>query len=242
MHDRGQTTMRVNHHDVPVPRWVFFCSLSDFFDNEWPPGVRDRAWAMIRDCPALRPQIVTKRVGNVAKMLPADWGDGSSYRHVGIIATAVTQQEYDRDAPKLLALKFDHGVRWVGWSFEPLLESVTLRSTEHPFASCWDWAIVGGESKQGDHEARRFIVEWSIDLERECREAGVPYFRKQLGDHATFNGTRLHGLGQGGTDPDKWPASWRVQQMPTVFNNDPPYQPRNLPKANQRAVNEPGLL
>lgn len=237
MHDRGQTTMKVSGRDVPVPRWVFFCSLSDFFDNEWPPEVRARAWAMIRECPALRPQIVTKRVGNVAKMLPADWDGGRNYPHVGIIATMVNQDEYDRDAPKLEAL-YRLGVRWTGISMEPQLGPIRMHIPT-------DWVICGGESKQGEHAARRFVVEWSLDLEQQCARSGIPFFRKQLGDNAAFNGRPLR-LGQAGADLDKWPESWRVQQMPRVFDADPPYQPRNLPKPKESALPlappEPTLL
>lgn len=124
MHDRGQTTMRQNHADVPVPRWVFCNSLADMFDNEIPAEWRADAWKVIRECPALRWQIVTKRVGNVAKMLPADWDGGRNYPHVGIIATMVNQEEVDRDGPKLMRLKPEFGVRWIGVSMEPQLEEI----------------------------------------------------------------------------------------------------------------------
>ncbi len=40
------------------------------------------------------------------------------------------------------------------------------------------WIIVGGES---GHKARPFLVEWARALKRQCVDAGVPIFIKQLG-------------------------------------------------------------
>ena len=41
-----------------------------------------------------------------------------------------------------------------------------------------DWVIVGGESGPG---ARPCDVSWIASVVRQCREAGVPVFVKQLG-------------------------------------------------------------
>jgi protein gp37 len=97
---------------------VFCASLADVFDNEWPEGARDDLWALIKATPHLTWQIVTKRIGNAAKMLPADWGDG--YPNVWLIATICSQEEADRDVPKLLTVPAV--VR--GVSYEPALEQV----------------------------------------------------------------------------------------------------------------------
>lgn len=231
MHDRGQTTMRVNGQNVPVPKWVFFCSLSDFFDNEWPPEVRARAWAMIRECPALRPQIVTKRIGNVAKMLPLEWGMGEDYRHVGIIATMVDQSEVDRDFDKLSILKTSFGIRWIGLSIEPQLGPIKLGDRLQHL----NWVIVGGESKQGDHAARPFDLAWAASLIAECQAANVPVFMKQMGDNPKFNREPFRKMRDSGSRPEDWPRDFRVQEMPRVFDADPPYEPKNLPKATTPA-------
>src|SRR5579859_5277294 len=148
MHDRGQTTMRQRHADVPVPRWVFCNSLSDFFDNEIDQAWRADAWRVIRDTTALRWQIVTKRVGNVAKMLPEDWDGGHNYCHVGIIGTMVNEEEVSRDIGKLLALKL-HGVRWVGLSIEPQLGPIILRQI--PIGGGRTANAFTGEASNGGH-------------------------------------------------------------------------------------------
>ena len=205
-------TMKSNHATVPVPVWVFCNSLSDFFDNEIDPQWRTDAWVVIHTCPSLRWQIVTKRVGNVAKMLPPDWNGGRNYRNVGIISTMVNQDEYDRDGPKLAAL-YNLGVRWTGISMEPRLHHIKMNMPT-------DWVIDGGESNQGEHKARPFYIDQSRDIQKQCERAGIPYFRKQLGDHPIIDGGRVTKFGSAGSDLLKWPGDLRVQQMPRIYDNE----------------------
>jgi protein gp37 len=197
-----------------VPKWVFACSLSDFFDNKWPPEVRTRAWKVIRECNQLNWQIVTKRIPNVKNMLPRDWDDGKNYPHVGIIATCVTQGEVDRDRYRLIALKGTLGVRWIGLSIEPQLERVSVRDFGRDIL---DWVICGGESKQHPHPARPFQIDWAAQLMAECHNLSIPFFMKQMGDHCMWAGRKVD-CGRAGADMDKWPRSLRVQQMPKVYS------------------------
>jgi protein gp37 len=209
--------LEVTPNGKKVPKWVFACSLSDFFDNKWDPEVRTRAWKVIRDCDQLNWQIVTKRIPNVRKMLPADWDDGRNYPHVGIIATCVTQMELDRDMRRLLDLRSLYGAKWIGLSIEPQLEQISLIPAGGlQWAPHLDWIICGGESRQHPHAARRFHIEWAQMLRDECMEIGIPFFMKQMGDNACWAGSRVN-CGQAGGDMDKWPASLRVQQMPRIY-------------------------
>lgn len=203
-HDKG----------LPAPRWVFACSLSDFFDNEWPEEIRARAWAVIKDTPSLRWQIVTKRIGNVTKMLPADWNNGLPYQHVGIVATMVNQAEYDRDHEKLFDL-YRYGVKWTGLSIEPQIGYVKIIS---PI----DWVITGGESRQTGHFPRPYPLDWARSLIGQCARAGVPVFVKQLGDNPhQFDGhTSKFNDGNAASDMSLWPGDIRVRQMPRIYDND----------------------
>jgi hypothetical protein len=79
---------------------VFCASLADVFDNEVPQAWRDDLWALIRETPNLRWLLLTKRIGNAPKMLPPDW----PYPNAGLMSTIVTQEEWDRDYPKLAAI------------------------------------------------------------------------------------------------------------------------------------------
>jgi protein gp37 len=224
----GYDMMGRGDRKSPTPLWVFCASLADVFDNEVDPAWRADLWRLIRATPALRWQLVTKRVGNVAKMLPDDWGatpaqigpavcgftDGAAYRHVGIIATVVNQEEYDRDVLKLLALKM-LGVRWVGLSIEPMLDRIELRAGE---ALGIGWIICGGESAQGGARAREFRLEWAFWLRDQCAAFGIPFFMKQAGSEPVW-GLRvpLTVIGPG-TDPSEWPEGLRVRQMPRIYD------------------------
>ena len=88
-----------------------------------------------------------------------------------------------------------------------------------------DWCIWGGESGPN---ARRCDLQWIRDGVRQCREAGVPAFVKQLGSNA---GRRLskgkdplswspYRTKDGkGADPEEWPDDLRVQQFPQLAHN-----------------------
>lgn len=179
--------------------WPVFCaSLADVFDNEVPEAWRNDLWALIRATPHLTWQLVTKRIGNVAKMLPADWGKG--YPRVWIIATMVNQEEVDRDMPKLLGVPaVIHGV-----SYEPALEDVDW--IPH-MAIGLDWLIVGGESDQAGHATRHFSQQWAERAIGNGKIAGTAVFVKQMG--STFN---LRD--RAGADPAEWPQHLRVREFP----------------------------
>lgn len=108
------------------------------------------------------------------------------------------QQRADERIPDLLATPA--AVRWV--SYEPALGPVDFwypktiypdgpprccsgfecgcmgKPTEPPLIHGIDWIVVGGESGPG---ARPFNIAWARDTIRQCREAGVAVFVKQLG-------------------------------------------------------------
>lgn len=95
-----------------------------------------------------------------------------------------------------------------------------------------DWVVTGGESGPG---ARPCEVEWIRSIVRQCREAHVPVFVKQLGakpaleieptgNFRTHNGQRQFEMNvtllpirdRKGADPSEWPADIRVREMPEV--------------------------
>lgn len=182
------------------PMWVFCASLADVFDNEVDPAWRSELWDLIRSCTDLRWQLVTKRIGNVARMVPADWAE--NFRHVGIIATIVDQAEADRDMRKLA----DAPAAWRGVSYEPALGPIDWS----PWLPWLDWLIVGGES--GSH-ARRFDPAWARSAVEQGRSAGVPVFVKQMG--SLPEGLSL--VHKKGGDIEEWPADLRVREFPKVY-------------------------
>lgn len=155
-------------------RRVFCASLADVFDNQVPEEWRTDLWNVIRATPALDWQLLTKRIGNAAAMLPADWGEG--WPNVWLGATVINQEEADRDIPKLLHTPAQ--IRFL--SCEPLLGPIDLMVAddiareEH---AQLDWLICGGESGR---EARSMDLNWARELLADCDGYGIAFFMKQL--------------------------------------------------------------
>lgn len=188
---------------------VFCASLADVGDNhpsilpEW----RDDLWALIRATPNLDWLLLTKRPQNLAKYLPADWGDG--YANVWLGTTVENQTEANRRIPHLLAIPA--AIRFL--SCEPLLGPVDLSVAWHGESAldseCWgDCAWCDGgfpalhncqKGKQsefvwnkgrsgldwvitGGENARGFRPadpDWFRELRDQCADAGVPFLFKQ---------------------------------------------------------------
>lgn len=155
---------------------VFTCSWSDFFIDEadlW----RDEAWDVIRRTPSLTYQILTKRPERVVGHLPhyKVWEEirRRVWFGVSVELPAYIARLYDL-MDSLNAL--DEHPRLYFVSAEPLLGPVRLwRGWPKP-----GWVIAGGESGPAARPARE---EWFRDLRDDCRDAGIPFFLKQLGGH-----------------------------------------------------------
>lgn len=107
---------------------VFCASLADVFDNEVDPAWRADLLRLILATPHLDWLLLTKRIGNVPKMINAD-----QWEHLGNVwlgATICNQEEADRDIPKLLAVPAR--VRFL--SMEPLLGPVDLNGHTYSLA------------------------------------------------------------------------------------------------------------
>ncbi len=136
--------------------------------------------------------------------------------------SAEDQQRAEQRIP--LLLDTPAAVRWV--SLEPLLSGVNLtrmatgriggpvrrdalrpvldRRTRATLEPALSWVVIGGESGPG---ARPMAFDWAADIVRECRDAGVPVFVKQLG---TVLGGRQH------TDIGTFPDALQVREYPDV--------------------------
>ena len=198
----------------PLPGfWPVFCaSLADVFDNEVEQGWRYDLFDLVRRTPNLTWQIVTKRVGNVARMVPAPWMRDGFPPNVWMIATVCDQEEFDRDWPKLRAIP----ARVRGLSVEPMLGRIHLPDD---VTGNLHWAIFGGESAQPGGEPRPFQVWWAEDAIAQCRYRGVAPFIKQLGSRALIDapGGQLvparFGTGKR-ADMGAWPVTLRVREFP----------------------------
>lgn len=187
-------------------RRVFCASMADVFeDNEALEPWRAALWLIIQQTPHLDWQLLTKRPENIARFLPADWGNG--YPNVWLGTTAENQEYADKRIPHLLAVPAV--VRFL--SCEPLLGPIDFHRVEvaasdaidpewrdgrrgQPIVSVlgdrdpeWErepgihWVIAGGESGGG---ARPMHINWARSLRDQCAAAGVAYFFKQWGEWA----------------------------------------------------------
>lgn len=163
------------------PAKVFVCSWSDFFIEDadaW----RDEAWEIMRQTPHLTYMLLTKRAENIQDRLPSDW----PLKNVWLGVTAENQDQLESRLPYLLVtgavVKFvsvepmlgDMSFRWGGWISYP---SNPTGSEEYDSLRVLDWVICGGESGP---DARKMKPEWAAQLKRQCAEAGVPFFMKQM--------------------------------------------------------------
>lgn len=157
--------------------FVFCASLADIFDNEVDPMWRRDAIKVWQDTPNLVWLPLTKRIGNVVKMIEAlgvAWPENAA-----IGATFANQDEWDRDGWKLADAKDRLGALFSFGSFEPLLSAVTL-GTYIP-----DWVIVGGES---GHNARPMSLAWPRTMMAETIAAGRVFNFKQVGGRGPDKG------------------------------------------------------
>lgn len=206
-------------------RLVFTCSWSDFFIEEadaW----RDDAWAIIKACPDLIFQVLTKRTERVAAHVP--W-TLDPWPNVWLGFSAEDQPTYDERLEEILPVPA--AVHFA--SLEPLLGPIDVR----PFEWLADpdvtpWFIVGGESgnRDGDFVARRCDVTWIRSIITQCREAKLALWVKQLGSAAADAENGLAGAylkvdpdaaglisrrlrAPHGDDPAEWPEDLRVQEI-----------------------------
>jgi protein gp37 len=228
----------------PVRRRVFCASMADVFDNEVDPTWRSDLFKLIAATPNLDWLLLTKRIGNAARMIDEARGpdpvlSGKPWpfpqtprgplANVWLGATVVTQSEADRDVTKLLTTPAAR--RFV--SIEPMLGPVDLTNVAPPtvegreyhgidaltpfnrsLRGVLDWVIVGGESGAG---ARPMVLGWAKDIVRQCQNAGVPVLVKQIGARPTNREGEPHAVkDRKGGDMSEWPAELRVREFPVV--------------------------
>jgi protein gp37 len=158
------------------------------------------------------------------------------------------QRRADTRIPELL--KIPARVRFL--SVEPMLEAIDLRFGRLPHnmdearmfgdvvpdSRGVDWIIVGGESGSN---ARPFDLAWARSLRDQCREAGVAFFMKQMGEnlqatniidpldqfpsngHRGFDAVpgredtiRVHLKDKKGGEMAEWPEDLRIREFPNV--------------------------
>lgn len=216
---------------------VFCASMADWLDPEVPIEWFADLLGMIRQTPWLDWQLLTKRpelwgerLEGVKKhwmpddamcrfprggvhLLLGDWLNGKPPSNVWV-GTSLESPKYNERIKHLLAIPAV--VRFL--SCEPLLGALSLpEATPNPFGYFGDgihWVIVGGESGP---RARECNLAWIEDIVKQCREAKVPVFVKQLGANVYGRDCQQIKLRDPkGGDMDEWTESLRVREFPVM--------------------------
>ena len=176
---RKFTDIQIHHDrlDQPLkwkkPRRVFVNSMSDLFHEDVPFGFIDEVFMAMAASERHIFQILTKRPERMVDYFASF--DDLTRRDVLVnvwLGVSVENQDTLRDRLPLLwqvpaAKKFI--------SCEPLLDAIRCRWSDI------DWVIVGGESGP---KARPMDPEWARSIRDQCKEAGVPFFMKQMSGRA----------------------------------------------------------
>lgn len=204
--------------EVPLEWFADFLALIQATPNlRWllltkrPEQFGDRIWKLYRTaCIANDPHGVMPMVGQ--------WHvGGNPPSNVAIGVSTEDQQRWDERVPLLLQIP----ARWRFVSVEPMLGPITMALSRRGHKGAGErcmlpvptQVIFGGESGPG---ARQCSVEWIRDCVRQCREAGVAAFVKQLGSQPVGFGEVLPSQFRikhpKGGDPSEWPEDLRVRE------------------------------
>ncbi len=148
---------------------------SDFF-IEKADEMRTSCWRMMKERWDLHFDIATRRVGNIAEMLPPDWGDG--YENVSITALLETQKAADESLPEFMRQPVKH--RRI--SFEPLLERVDISKY---LDNTTELVKVMGSFGMSE---TALSYEWVTCLRSQCIEAEVPFWFGSTGENFEKDG------------------------------------------------------
>lgn len=218
---------------------VFCGSLCDWLDPEVPIEWLADLLDLIQRTPNLNWLLLTKQPGQwrsqmerlrkfdhgltaedrtYAGNMAEHWLAGTPPLNVRFGVSAEDQERWDKRVPLLRSIPATS--RFV--SVEPMLERIVFTGLRNMARPAIDWIIFGGESGP---KARPCDVAWIRDGLRQCREAGVPAFVKQLGSRPMTQDPEIwtmHGLTFGpltvrdlkGADPSEWTADLHVRQFP----------------------------
>lgn len=182
----GEDRVRTSEENWKMPfRWnraaaaagrtdtVLCLSLGDIWDNEVDPLWRYQAFEVMRHTPSLLYLLLSKRIGNAAKMcdVSANGSGAALPENAALGSTFGDQEEYDRDRIKLKEAGQLLGARFTFASIEPMLGPIILDSNAP------DWIICGGESGR---DPREMNPQWARDLRDGASRLGRKFFMKQM--------------------------------------------------------------
>lgn len=144
--------------------------------------------------------------------LAAAWLAGAPPANIWLGISVENQKWYDKRMADFTEVKAAH--KWL--SCEPLLGPIEFGNLDGI-----EWVICGGESGPNGRYCKTDWIRWVI---RDCKEAGVPCFVKQLGkrpldgmDWVLQGPDRLYLKHPKGGDPSEWAEDMRVREFPAAM-------------------------
>jgi protein gp37 len=195
---------------------IFTSSLTDFF-HEAIDTYRNEAWDIIRKCPHLTFQILTKRPERIRMCLPADWGEGWDNVWLGTsVGTLMGVKRID------YLLEVPSKTHFL--SAEPLTEYFNLdkylynryqMGGDRHMYNKLSWVILGGESGNdvGKYKYRPCEIGWLQQMALQCINANVPVFVKQVGTHLA---KQMGMTDRHGGNIDEFPESIKFREFPNI--------------------------
>lgn len=211
------------------PQRVFVNSMSDLFHEALPDEAIDRVFAVMALTPHITYQVLTKRPERMLEYIERGIDGGVKpdrnrperrpLPNLWLGVSCEDQTTADARIPTLL--QTPAAKRFI--SYEPALGPVDFTalpsisgfgrhldslnnsvSDSEGCSSRLDWIIIGGESGPG---ARPFNIAWARNTLKQCKQAGVACFVKQLGAKIRLKDRK-------GGDWLEWPEDLRVRQFP----------------------------
>jgi protein gp37 len=153
---------------------------------------------VVPNSPNLLFLLLTKRPGNISRMIPEDWKVNPP-GNVMYGTSVVDMKTADKMINKLVKVPGKHFLsiepllaplslwRWIGYHGHPAnndeATKAVFRAAVAKFGRPIDWVIVGGESGPN---SRPMHPDWVRRLRDECKAADVPFFFKQWGEYLPY--------------------------------------------------------
>ena len=196
--DPFRVTAHEDKWDTPFkikqPKKIFVCSMGDLFHEDVPTHWIHDVFATMGHAHWHTFMVLTKRADRMEDILDASsYFPDRYYEDFGAIkgsmpwplpnvwlGVTVEEQKYDYRIRQLL--NTPAALRFV--SCEPLLGPIEfgLCTIGHPRGSI-GWVIVGAETGPG---ARWMDPLWAASIRDQCRDAGVPFFMKNVSGRETI--------------------------------------------------------
>jgi protein gp37 len=183
---------------------IFTSLLTDVFHEECD-SFRDEMWEIIRKCPHLIFQILTKRPERITEKTPRDLLQADNIWFGTSVGSEVGKDRIYH------LLEVDCNVRFI--SFEPLHKPVDMNLDLIDLMKI-HWAIIGGESgnDNGKFRYRPCNIYWIESLIRDL----TPYteiFVKQMGTHLS---KELKMSDRHGTKIEEFPKHLQIRNFPNI--------------------------